>query len=307
MATLASRERYMQTRKDFTNHNFYMRYLLILLAFLFGLCSRGQTIKQGDNLGLEYKKMGNPYFFNAPGFTGWAEGTGIFLIGEKSKPMDCDLLFIALKDTTLIGVFKIDNPSVFMFDTEGNSILNSTSKLFLLPSWVVKKKTKVNPSDKTILLLLDKLYEKTLQANELELDEKTMKDYHRYQTDTALANRHIALMFDNYQNIITETAAKEEKPPADICISLLTSLGSECMSLYNQIPAIVCIYMGEALQSAGMTDEARNHFSTSLEFYPNSIPLLVYNYKLEQNPTKKNEQLKELKKKYSKHWMVKGL
>jgi hypothetical protein len=65
--------------------------------------------------------------------------------------------------------------------------------------------------------------------------------------------------------------------------------------------------MGEALQSAGMTDEARKHFKMSLQFYPNSIPLLVYNCRLEQDPTKKKEQLTDLKKKYPKHWMVKDL
>lgn len=49
------------------------------------------------------------------------------------------------------------------------------------------------------------------------------------------------------------------------------------------------------------------HFKMSLQFYPNSIPLLVYNYRLEQDLTKKKELLEELKKKYSKHWMVKRL
>jgi|SRR5665647_230912 len=146
------------------------------------------------------------------------------------------------------------------------------------------------------------MYEKTLQANDLELDEKTMKEYQQYQTDTTLANRHIALLFDNYQTIITETAAKGEKAPADICVPLMKSLSGECLSLYNSIPAIVCIYMGEALQSAGMIDKAREHFKMSLQFYPKSIPLLVYNYRLEQDPTRKKEQLAELKKKYPKHW-----
>jgi soluble P-type ATPase len=45
----------------------------------------------------------------------------------------------------------------------------------------------------------------------------------------------------------------------------------------------------------------------SLEYYPNSIPLLVYNYRLEQDPTKKKQMLEELKKKYAEHWMVKDL
>ena len=267
----------------------------------------GQMVKQGDNLKTEFNKIAKPYYFDAPRFTDWTEGANIFLIGNKPNPNDCDFVYIALHDTTLIGVFKTKAPNIFMFDTEGNSILSNTSELFYLPLWTVKNKTKIIATDKTILDVLDQMYEQIMQANDGKLDEKTIKKYHQFQTDTTLSNRHIALLFDNYQTIITETAAKGENAPADICVPLMKSLASECVSLYNYIPVIVCIYMGEALESAGMAEEARKHFKMSLQFYPNSIPLMVYNYKLEQDPKKKNEQLTELKKKYSQHWMVKDL
>jgi len=284
-----------------------MKSLISTLTILATFICNGQIIKQGDNLRTEFNKITRPYYFAAPNFTNWTEGTNMLLIGDKPNLNDCEFVFIALHDTTLIGAFTTKAPSIFLFDTEGNSILSSTSKFFLLPLWTVKKNTKVISSDKAILSLLDKIYEKTLQANVFELEEKTMKEYQQYQTNTTLANRHIALLFDNYQTIITEASAKGEKAPADICVPLMKSLAGECVSLYDNIPAIVCIYMGEALQSAGMTDEARKHFKMSLQFYPNSIPLLVYNYRLEQDPTKKKEELAELKKKYSKHWMVKGM
>ena len=194
-----------------------------------------------------------------------------------------------------------------MFDTEGNSILGKSSEYFLLPLWTVKNNTKVASSDRAILSLLDKMYEKTFQANDFELDAATIKEYKQYQSNRALANRHIALLFDNYQTIITQTAAKGEHVPSDICIPLMKSLSGECLSLYKSIPAIVCVYMGEALQSSSMKDKARDHFKMSLQFYPNSIPLLVYNYRLEQDKTKQKQQLAELKKYHGKHWMVKDL
>jgi hypothetical protein len=173
--------------------------------------------------------------------------------------------------------------------------------------WAVKRNTKVISSDTTVLSLLDKIYEKTLQANNLELDEKTIKEYQQYKIDKSLSNRHIALLFDNYQTIINEASSKGKKAPADICIPLMKSLSAECLALYNRIPVVVCIYMGEALQSAGMIDEAREQFRLSLQFYPNSIPLLVNDYRLEKDPTIKKEKLTELKAKYPDHWMVKDL
>lgn len=284
-----------------------MKYLISVLTILASFICNAQTIKQGDNLKTEFKKITKPYYFTAPKFTDWIEGTNMLLIGDKPNPNDCDFVFIALHDTTLIGVFTTKAPNVFMFDTEGNSILNNTSEFFTLPEWTVKTKAKISSTDKTIYNVLDKLYDETMQADDGQPDEKTIREYQQFKTDTTLANRHIALLFDTYQNIITETAAKGEKPPANICVPLMKTLAGECVSVYNSIPAIVCIYMGEALMSAGMTDEARKHFKMSLQFYPNSIPLLVYNYRFEQDPTIKQEELKNLKKKYPKHWMVKDL
>jgi hypothetical protein len=297
----------MQPMLNPTNLKVIMKHIFLFLTIILTLSSKAQTLKLGDNLKTEFKKISKPYYFEAPNFTGFAEGRNMLLIGSKPNPNDCDFLFIALKDTTLIGVYKVSEPISFLFDTEGNSILNTTSDFFVLPLWTVKNKTQVSASDKRIITLLDKLYEKTMQANDNELDEKTLNEYQLYQTNTTLANRHIALLFDTYQNIITKTAANGKQPPAEICIPVMKSLSGECLKLYNSIPAIVCIYMGEALQSAGMTDEARNHFKMSLQFYPNSIPLMVYNYRLEQDQAKKKVQLVELKKKYSKHWMVKDL
>jgi hypothetical protein len=281
-----------------------MKHLFSILLITVTLASHAQTLKQGDNLQTEFNKISKPYYFKAPSLTHWAEGRNMLLIGDKPDPNDCDFVFLALQDTSLIGIFKTKAPHVFMFDTEGNSILNSTSDFFLLPLWTVKNKTQIVPSDKQILSLLDKMYEKTLQANESELDEGTIAEYQQYQSNTTLANRHIALLFDNYQTIITRTGGKA---PANICIPLMKSLSGECLLLYNNIPAIVCVYMGEALQSAGMIENAREHFRISLQFYPNSIPLLVYNYRLESDNVKQKQQLADLKRKYGQHWMVKDL
>ncbi|MEO5891678.1 MAG: hypothetical protein ABIQ31_15630 [Ferruginibacter sp.] len=284
-----------------------MKHLITTLTILATFICNAQTIKPGDYLKTEFKKIIKPYYFAAPSFTGWTEGANMLLIGDKPNPNDCDFVFIALQDTTLIGVFTTKTPNTFLLDTDGNSILGKPFEFFLLPLFTIKNKTKIASSDKTVLSLLDKFYDITMQANEGQLDEKTIRQYQQFQTDTTLANRHIILLFDSYQTLITKTAAKGQNAPAELCVPLMKSLSGECLLIYNRIPAIVCIYMGEALQSAGMVDKAREHFKMSLQFYPNSIPLLVYNYRLEQDPTKKKEQLADLKKKYLKHWMVKDL
>ena len=197
----------------------YIFYFLILAT----LSASAQNLKQGGNLKAEFEKINNPYYFKAPEFSGWVESRNMILIGDKPNPNDCDFVFLALQDTTVIGAFINKEAKYFLLDMEGNSTLSVTSNYFLLPMWTVKRNAKVISSDTTILLLLDKIYEKTLQANQLELDEKTIKEYGEYKSNTTLANRHIALLFDNYQTIINETSAKGEKAPAEICIPHMKS------------------------------------------------------------------------------------
>lgn len=284
-----------------------MKNIIFFIVIFSFLSTQAQTLKTGDNLKKEFKKSDNHYYFSAPTFTDWAEAANMIMISPKPNFTEADFVYLALKDTTLIGAFKTSEPYYFLFDIEGNSILGNKSDYFLLPTWAVKNKTKINSKDKVVLNILDKIYQKTLQADELELDEKTMGEYLKYFTDTSLPNRHIVLMFENYQTIITETSAKGEKPPAELCVPLMISLSKECMSIFNSIPVIVSIYMGEAYQSAGMMDKARDQFQRALTIYPNSIPLLVYNYRFENDQVKKEIKLADLKKKYPNHWLVKDL
>jgi phytoene/squalene synthetase len=72
----------------------------------------------------------------------------------------------------------------------------------------------------------------------------------------------------------------------------MKSLARECLELYKKIPVLVCVYMGEALQSANMIKDAREHFKMGLKFYPNSIPLQVYNYQLETDLVEKKTTFK---------------
>ena len=284
-----------------------MKFIFISLILLASIICKAQEIKIGDNLHTEFNKIKTRFYFDAPQFSNWTEASNMIMIGSKPRPMDCNIIFLALKDSTLIGVFGTKEPNTFLFDINGNSILELKSEFFILPAWVIKNKKNINSNDKKIFSLFDKFYLKTMQADDLELDKKTIEEYQNYQTDIKLSNRHLALLFDSYQTIITETSAKGRKAPANVCIPLIESLKKECLNLYDSIPTIVCIYLGEAYQNAGKIMEAREIFNKSLLSYPNAIPLLVYNCQFELNPIKKKEKLDTLKKKYPKHWMVKDL
>jgi hypothetical protein len=283
-----------------------MKTFLLLLSCFWTSSLFGQSIKIGDNLQQEFDKIDTPYFFDAPSFTDWAEGSGMMMIASKPDPNECGYVFLALKDTTLIGAY-IDSQLKILLDTEGNSILSVASDFLIIPEWAIKRHAKIEATDKTIYTILDNMYAQALQADSGDVSEETMLAYSKFASDTTLANRHIALLYENYRTIMSGTALKDVQPPPEICIPIINKLAQECLALYGSVPALVNIYQGEALESAGETDKARSHFKQSLKTYPGSIPILVYNYEFEQNAQKKKAALKQLKKKYPNHWMVKGL
>lgn len=162
----------------------------------------------------------------------------------------------------------------------------------------------IDSSDKSVLQLLEKLYNENLQTNK-GLSKETLDEYQRYSESETLKNKSILFLFNKYQNYISETAVKGIKTDSEFQIAILKLLSGECLEIYKTIPAIVVIYMGEALINANMNEMALEHFKSSLSLYPNSIPIKVYIVLLdeENNIDLKNELFKENKK----HWMVQKL
>ena len=284
-----------------------LRIFLVTVALFAALCVDAQPINKGENVYDAYRKIEHPYFFKMPPATGWAEGADMLFIGRNANPNTDDFLFLALKDTTIIGVYKKTDPLEFLLVGKHDSILDNSSQYFFLPLWVVDLHSKIAPNDSAVLHLLNKAYQSVLQADDGRLDDATVSAFQHYKTDTTLANRQIILLYDNYQLIVSTSAADGKRPQADICIPMMHQLSGECLRVYNMIPAGVCVSMCEALMSAGMLQKAKEHVKLCLQFYPDSIPLQVFKYQLEDNETLKGKYLAELKRKHPNHWMVKTL
>jgi hypothetical protein len=156
--------------------------------------------------------------------------------------------------------------------------------------------------DKRVLNLLDNLYEEILQTNK-GLSQETLNEYREINKSDSVLNKSIFFLFKKYQDYITETVAQGKPANWDFQLAMMKLLSDECYEIYDSIPAIVLIYMGEALMSAGMNEKAIEHFEMSKEFYPDSIPIKVYLVLLDEVGNKKIK--KELLRKSGDHWMVK--
>jgi hypothetical protein len=284
-----------------------MKPISIILASLLMTGFTQAQIAPGDNLREAYAEIAHPYFFAAPKFTPWAEGVNMLLIGTEPEAKDCEYVLMALSDTTLIGVYvKAENS--FRVDQTGDGFLGENIPFFLLPTWTVKQHTRIDGDDKMVLDVLDALFETAMQSDAGDIaDPEVILKYQKLQSDKTLANRHILLLLGHYQALVAQPGIQTETRTMNMALPMLLELAGECMVVYDNIPVIVCVYMGEALMAVGRMDEARKHFKMTLEYYPDAIPLQVYNYQLETDPKAKSAQRKKLKKTYPHHWMVKNL
>ncbi|RKS03632.1 hypothetical protein [Flavobacterium sp. 102] len=169
----------------------------------------------------------------------------------------------------------------------------------------LKEVSNINKKDKTILKLLNSLYDETLQADDGSLSQKTIAKYQAFKEDSKLANWPVFYLFETYQNEITQTELGKKKNNKDLRVALMKILSGELIDLYQTIPPIILVYMGEALMNSGANSRAQNHFKMSLEFYPESIPLKVYSYLLADDKTAKEAISADLTKNHKNHWMVK--
>ena len=167
----------------------------------------------------------------------------------------------------------------------------------------VKAAAVIDKNDKQVLQLLEMLYADVMQSDKGMISEQTLSEYKRIEADKQVPNWQIFYLFDQYQDYVTSTMETGKTIP-DFQLASIGLLKDEVLLIYEQIPAVVLIYMGETLIVSGMEQRAKAHFELSLQFYPESVPINVYNYLLCDNSEEKAKLGKKLKKLHPNHWMV---
>ncbi len=166
----------------------------------------------------------------------------------------------------------------------------------------VKKKCRADGRDKGVYRLMESLQNELLEADNGQLSDETIAAYKTYANDPTLHNSHIFYLFQRYQD-----EAENPDVTSDFQLGCMKLLSAECISTYKAIPAIVLVYMGEALMAAGMDQKAGEHFEMALSHYPDSVPIKVYRYSLAPDGPAKENMKKHLLKKHPNHWMVKDM
>lgn len=176
----------------------------------------------------------------------------------------------------------------------------SQDNAFETVSQNLKKSSKIDKNDKTIVKLLDRLYQEGLQSDKGEFSTEIPKLIDKTLADKNLKNAHILLLFLMYQDYISNSAATGKSTNSKYQVQMMNFLYNECKEVWGKVPTIIYIYSYEALDSDNKMDESAKIISEGLAEYPDSVPLKVYKYIVTRDSSLKEDLLKN----HSNHWMV---
>jgi tetratricopeptide (TPR) repeat protein len=200
------------------------------------------------------------------------------------------------------GVLIRDDDPYFLIDIDGDSILDTQTKILYVPHWVVALNSNVKDNSTNIKNIFDINY-RAFQNNESirtsELIFSAAREIAQAGQNIIYLNRDILYIFYLYEHLYLLGEYQ-------LCLKYLEYLDKAMISRFGgDTHVIILIYLVETLYKLGNYQKALETNNILLEWYPECIPGKVYQVLLESNQNRKNILRNELIKNYGEHWLVK--
>ncbi len=239
--------------------------------------------------------------FGQQSISDWTEGN-VTLLGYGPAGDGKSPIILFSKDEYLIGVIQgTTQNAYYLFDVNGDNILDTKSSEPILPYWPVFLNSKNKTNNDNITPIFDLTYESFQSDKGLKNKKikKSLKSLNEFKDDINIENRDLAYLFHFYQSY-----SGYYPEQSLICIELLTN---EFEKRFEKIHPLLLLYTAETLINLGDDESAKTVISKLREVDPIFIPAKVYEYQLEKNEKKSEALLKDLKGNHPKHWIVKTL
>jgi hypothetical protein len=287
--------------------SFFLMKVFITLLFFFTVEATFAQLQlaKGDNIYASFRKLKKTREALMPPLGNWTEESNITAVADSAFQTPSIVYFRSATNKLFAAHNHV--AGTVAIDLDGDSVIDTETSLMWLPAWTFKK-TVAASKDSTAFRLLNKIYETTMQSDQNDYADSAVSNLlNKYRTNISLPDRNIIYLFDSYRRITLDASKQKQKPPAEICLSIADELSNECMKAFGKIPTIVAVYKGEAMLNSSLYSVAHQHFKTWLTYYPNSVALQVYDYKMEENKAEKERKRNLLKANHPNHWMVKEL
>ena len=274
---------------------------VIIIASISSIFSY-DLLKIGDNVSQYIIDNPIKVKFGQQSISDWPEGN-ITLLGYGKAGDGKSPIIIFSNDEYLIGVLQgTSSNAYYLFDINGDNILDTKSSTPILPYWPVFLSSKNKTNTNNISPILELTYD-SFQSDEGPMKnpkmQQSLKSLFAFKDDVNSENRDLAYLYYFYQ---ANSGLYPEQ--SLICIELLTN---EFEKRFGKIHPVLLLYTAETLINLGDDESAKTIISNLREIDPDFIPAKVYKYQLEKNKKNSKALLKELKENHPKHWIVKTL
>lgn len=261
-------------------------------------------LQLGDSLGRFIKENPPKYYTAMGGEPSWVEMGQLEFFSYKEKLDGRYPNFMVWNKKVTFGVLQGEAPNAyFLYDTDGDNILDYKTTYFFLPPFIVESNSpNLDPKNQDIKKTLDVFYN-TFQSDEGPYASKAFKDaltndFAPFKNDTNKPNRDLFFLLAQYMMHV--------KTP-DLAIMVAKELRKRYSERYGETHPVILLYMLESCINKKDKDAARGYCQELRKLVPEFIPALVYEADLEIDPIKAEDIRKQLKKEHPEHWIVKNL
>jgi hypothetical protein len=264
----------------------------------------GGLLKIGDSVRAYLNQHPIKYSAKIQGTVNWREA-GMLEYGMYIKGVDDTHPAILLWDKQIpIGVLQGKPPSsYFLFDTDGDGVLDYRSNELILPTYIVLSNSPiVDPSRNELKKLLDAHYE-AFQSDAGPYENKEFRNalasaFNPYAADNLKPNRDLFYLLSYYLG-----HAKEPK----LALAAISELQSRFTRRYKEGHPVILLFLLESSINANDEEAASRYCGELLKLHPDFVPAVYYQCRLEKDPQKAAELANRLGMAHPDHWLVKIL
>lgn len=274
----------------------------VLLVITGYTCFSQALLQPGDNLTDYLKKnpakvkIGEQSLFPIP------EGKYTFY-GYSEKIDGTTPIIVYCDEKYPVGVLQGMSPrAYYIFDLDGDGIVESPTSTAILPYWVVYQTSKKRTRKDTISEVMTAIYD-AFQSDQGPANNESMNNAIRtmdqYTHNNKNANRDLMYLLYFY--------SEHNQRFMEISLKALDLLESESKKRFKKVHPLIYLYYAETNLNLGNVEKAREYIAILREMDETFIPAIAYDLMLEPDKEKAQQIKEKLKKEHGSHWIVKQL
>ncbi|MGI5173244.1 hypothetical protein H0R92_06550 [Treponema sp. OMZ 840] len=275
-----------------------MKKLFLLSIILSGALVYAVSFEVGDTIDERYNREKPEFILHETEVMNFK----LQVRSKKTEIMTGDYVYLCI-DGHNFGILVYDESEKYIFDLDGDNVLDVEMQQLFIPIWVFEKSEQFikDPSKNNIKEYLDLLLA-AFNDNENPYSSGKLESLKRKLSIVDVRHPNQDLQYALFMYYA--------------CLGISSDLDKATLAIFDRIyckrfserthPLIV-LHMLETYINMGNRADAEKLLETGIREYPSFIPFQVYSWQLERDAILKKQKYDSLKNTYPNHWIVKQI